>query len=130
MITLEQAKSLKYRQVIYHTMLRNADGSPRRYRVNGKVKTWKRQPHRVDVPLKWGLYAFDRLNETNLYQFSMTEAEAKQDVKLDADTLFGPGFSKLVAAIDYEQMEVKLNAAVRADPLDSVQFANEDHHAA
>lgn len=133
MITLEQAKELKYRQVIYHTMLRNADGSPRRYRVNGAVKTWKRTPGRVDVPLKWGLYAFDRLTQDNLYQFALTEAEAKQDVKLDADVIMGKGWMlsamhavSEIAALGADAKENLLygfNQSVAADLLDRVEFA-------
>lgn len=130
MITLEQAKELKYRQVIYHTMLRNADGSPRRYRVNGAVKTWKRTPGRVDVPLKWGLYAFDRLTEDNLYQFALTEAEAKQDVKLDADVIMGKGWtlrsiseSELSKIANPDDLLYGFDQAVVNDLLNSVQFA-------
>jgi len=64
MITKEQALKLEYGQVLYHKVQRNADGSPRRWRVNGKVKTWKRSPERFKVPLKYGLYGYDYLDET------------------------------------------------------------------
>lgn len=77
MIKLEHAKYLKYRQVIYHVTERNADGSPQRWRVNGKVKTWKRNANAVEVPLKYGLWGYGYLNENNLDQFCLTEEEAR-----------------------------------------------------
>jgi hypothetical protein len=51
MITLEQAKNLKYGQVLYHCTNRNADGTPQRWRVNGKPQTWKRSPEIVRKPV-------------------------------------------------------------------------------
>ena len=41
-ITLEQAKNLKYGQILHHVTDKNADGTPRRWEVTGKVKIWKR----------------------------------------------------------------------------------------
>lgn len=78
MLTLEQAKALKPECVLYHVLNRNADGSPERWRVTGKVKIWKRCPSRVYVPLKRGLYAYGRLTENNLDVLCLTEEEALQ----------------------------------------------------
>lgn len=66
MITLEQAKKLQSGQILYHAFNKNADGTPQRWKVNGKVKTWKTMPDRVQVPLKHGLYAYDYLTESDL----------------------------------------------------------------
>ena len=76
MLTLDQAKSLTHGQIIYHVAARNADGTPQRWRVSGKVKTWKRSPERVEVPLKHGLYWHQHLTEGNLVSFCLTEDEA------------------------------------------------------
>jgi len=65
-ITLEQAKALRFGDIIHEDGASNADGSCRRWRVNGKVKTWKRSPGRVQVPLKYGLYKYDYLTENEL----------------------------------------------------------------
>ena len=65
-MTLEQAKNLKHGEILYHKFNRNADGTPQRWRVNGKVQTWKRSPERVRVPIKCGLYLHDEVNEKNL----------------------------------------------------------------
>ena len=72
-ITLNQAKSLKYGDILHHEVNKNADGSPQRWRVNGKVKRWKRSPDRIQVPLKYGLYGYDYLTENDLDLVSMAD---------------------------------------------------------
>ena len=71
MITLQQAKNLKHGQIVYHSIIRNADGTPQRWRVNGKVKTWKRDTSKVKVPVKYGLYSHDYLTESDLHLVSL-----------------------------------------------------------
>jgi len=73
MLTLEQAKALRFGQILYHVENRNADGSAQRWRVNGKVRTWKRSPERVEVPIKHGLYAYGTITPNTLWEFSITE---------------------------------------------------------
>ena len=73
-ITLEQAKSLEYRQGLHHVVNKNADGTPQRWRVNGKPKTWKRSPNRVQVPIKHGLYSYDYITEDSLDLVSLGDA--------------------------------------------------------
>jgi hypothetical protein len=62
MITLEQAKSLKRGQILHHDINRNSDGTCQRWKVNGQVQTWKREPNRVRVPIKHGLRHYDALD--------------------------------------------------------------------
>ena len=50
-MTLEEAKALTYGQTL--RFLAN-DGTARHIRVNGKVRTWKRDPNRVEIPMKYG----------------------------------------------------------------------------
>ena len=73
MITFEEAKDLTYRQRIYHLHNKNADGSPQRWRINGRVKLWKRSPQRIEIPIKYGMKGFDYLTENNLSSFSLHE---------------------------------------------------------
>ena len=61
MITLQQAKALYVGQILHHVSFKNADGTPLRARVTGTVKTWKRDPNRIRVPLKHGLYQYGEL---------------------------------------------------------------------
>lgn len=67
-ITLEQAKNLTYGTILHHTSNTNSDGTPQRWRVNGRPKTWKspKNAHRVSVPLKHGLYSYGTLTENDL----------------------------------------------------------------
>lgn len=65
-MTLNQAKALKPGDMLHHTEHRNADGTPARWKVNGKVKTWKRDTARVQIPVKHGLYDFDYVTERDL----------------------------------------------------------------
>lgn len=71
-ITLEQAKKLEVGQVLHHAINKNADGTPQRWRVNGKVKTWKRDEKRVRVPVKNGLKNCDYLTEESLHLVSLS----------------------------------------------------------
>jgi len=60
-LTLTKAKELKHGDVLHHKQRENADGTPERWRVNGKVKRWKRDTNRIEVPLKRGLYDYGYL---------------------------------------------------------------------
>jgi hypothetical protein len=72
-ITLEQAKALRPGKILHHTINRNADGTPQRWRVSGQPKVWVRSPQRVKVPVKHGLYVNDYITETNLDLVSLPE---------------------------------------------------------
>lgn len=41
------------------------------WRVNGQIKRWKRNPLRIQVPLKRGLWEYGYLDETNLEHFHL-----------------------------------------------------------
>lgn len=71
MITLEQAKALRYGDILHHTRNKNADGTPQRWKVNGRPKTWKHSPHLVNVPIKHGLYVYGHLTERDLNLVSL-----------------------------------------------------------
>ena len=70
-MTLSQARSLKPGDILHHLTRKNADGTPQRWKVNGRPQTWKRDPTRIRVPLKHGLYDYDQLYETDLAQGSI-----------------------------------------------------------
>ena len=65
MITAEQAALLRRGDILHHVGLKNADGTPARYRVNGACKTWKRRPGQFSVPLKRGMYQHTYLTHDN-----------------------------------------------------------------
>lgn len=45
-------------QILYSSIYQNADGTPLRARVNGKLRTWKREPNYYELPMKHGLRDF------------------------------------------------------------------------
>ena len=74
MITLAQAKALKPGDVLHFELRQNADGTCERWRVNGRVQTWKRDPDRIRIPVKHGLRDYDALDKHGL---SFVHLEAK-----------------------------------------------------
>jgi len=74
-MTFEQAKALT-NQILYCNYHTNCKGEPSKVRVNGKVKLWKRNPNRIQVPLKYGLRDCFYLTEDNLNNFFLTMEEA------------------------------------------------------
>ncbi len=79
MITLEQAKGLRQGQTLYHVSHRNADGTPQRWKVTS-VKTWKRNPSKVQVGLKYRLRYYDTMRESDLNFVCLTPEEALKRV--------------------------------------------------
>ena len=62
-ITIEQAKELKYGQLVHFYRKGKCDN----WKVTGKVKLWKRNPNRIEIPVKHGLYSHGKLNQFNLF---------------------------------------------------------------
>ena len=76
MITKEIALTLQKGQIIYSRTWRNSDGTPQRFRVNDKVKTWKRRPLEFALPVKRGLFEYGYVDEWNGVDFTTSETEA------------------------------------------------------
>lgn len=71
-MNLEQAKQLRYGQHLVHKTRVNKSGNPLRVKVNGKPRTWKRQPEKIEVPVKYGLYEYATLNQDDLLQWELS----------------------------------------------------------
>lgn len=81
-MTLAEAKKLTYGQTIYHKTHKNSDGTAQRWRVSGKVQTWVKNPGRIRIPVKFGLYANDHITENELALVTLKEpAKAKKLVR-------------------------------------------------
>jgi len=52
-MTPQEALALTYGQSVPFLA---RDGTVRTVRVSGKVRTWKRDPNRIELPVKYGLY--------------------------------------------------------------------------
>ena len=75
-MTREQAFQLKCGEIIHETEGYNRDGTCRRWRVNGKLQAYKRNPDNFRLPLKHGLVAYGYLTKWNLVQMH-TEDECE-----------------------------------------------------
>jgi len=61
---LEQAKKLRAGDIIFH--------NGKRFKVTS-VKRWKREPDRIEIGLKYGLYQYYRILNSDLVNFSTTK---------------------------------------------------------
>ena len=80
MITKEQAMGLPIGEVLFFDQAFNTDGTPQRWRVNGKCHTWKTRPDEFKVPLKHGLRSYGYLNNQTARNLHLTEEEAYEAV--------------------------------------------------
>ena len=99
-MNLAQAKKLHYHQTIYEKGAFNSDGTPRRWRVSGKVQTWKKDKTRIRVPLKHGMYNNGELTQKNLSDFVTKEPsnrskKYKRSKKVSSGTQMILNFFKL-----------------------------------
>ncbi len=70
MITKDQAINAR---MFYHVELKNKDGTSLRARRNGKTKTWKTPPDVFRVPVKYGLYDYGYITQSDAFQFTTEE---------------------------------------------------------
>lgn len=70
MITKEEAITAKLGDVL-HAGKCSLEWKPpvERWRVNGRCLVWKRQPQKFSLPIKHGLYHYERLTELNASLF-------------------------------------------------------------
>ena len=61
-MTLDEVKALNYGHIWF---IAN-DGLLRQAKVNGKVRRWKRNPDRFELPLKYGLYEYATFTSVDL----------------------------------------------------------------
>jgi hypothetical protein len=84
MITKEQIMELPLGYELHHRWARNADGTPERWRINGKVQTWKTRPEDFKVPVKYGLYSYGYITHNEVHHFCLTAEEVKEQEKQEA----------------------------------------------
>jgi len=58
-MTFPEIAALKYGD---HPHFIDNKGKLRTLKVNGQVKRWKRDPFRLEVPVKYGMYEYDRFS--------------------------------------------------------------------
>ena len=67
-MTLVEAKDIRVGDILFHKEYKNADGTPQRWKVTS-VKNWKRNPLRIQIGLKRGIYQFEKIDESYLDEF-------------------------------------------------------------
>ena len=73
-MTLDEVKALKLGDIVHERSYYYADGGCRRWRVSGKVKLWKRNPGRVEVPMsstEFGLRDYGCITERQVKFFHL-----------------------------------------------------------
>ena len=83
-MTLREAFALKQGDYIHSKTKKNSDGSPMRARVTF-VKTWKKDPLRIEVHFKRGLYEYGSLTRAADFDdliFGYGDEPVKQSVQL------------------------------------------------
>ena len=76
-------KELVVGDILYHRWATNADGTPERWVVNGKVKLWKTRPDDFKIPVKRGLYEYSYITEAEVDCFYVKESDV---YRLKAET--------------------------------------------
>ncbi len=64
---------LTHGDILYHREDTNADGSPARWRISGKLKTWKTRPEEFRIPIKRGMRSSGYLDQHNAHWLTMDE---------------------------------------------------------
>lgn len=72
------AKFLKPGDIINDTKVANSKGKLIHWKINGKPKTWKKDPNRIKIPIKFGLWEYWYVTEDNLDCFSIPETLEKR----------------------------------------------------
>lgn len=70
MSTRQELLNADHFEMINHE---NADGTPVRWRRNGKNKLWKRDKNRFQIPVKHGLYDYGYIDQDNEHEFVVAE---------------------------------------------------------
>jgi hypothetical protein len=77
MITKELAATFYKGKTLYHKTRKNADGTAKRCRVNGKLKVWKTRPSDWQLPVKHGLWDFFYLAPMNAGEWTLNDVTEK-----------------------------------------------------
>lgn len=83
-MTLKEAKSLRYGDIVYHKWITGARRQPAGFRVVS-IKEWKRSPDRIRIGLKYGLFEHTYMTENELNEWVLKVEEAFHDQRLTCD---------------------------------------------
>ena len=72
MLTLHDLLSCRHGAILHHVTLRNADGTPLRCRVNGRLQTWKTRPGDFKLPVKHGLRDYFYITQAHAHEWTLS----------------------------------------------------------
>lgn len=55
----------------YHVSLLDSRKQPLKCRRNGQTKTWKTRPNEFKIPVKYGLYEYGYIDESNCNEWTI-----------------------------------------------------------
>ena len=70
-MTRTDAQGLRPGSILHHLTLRNADASPLRARVTGRIKLWITRPDEFRLPVKHGLRDSFYITERNAHEWTI-----------------------------------------------------------
>lgn len=85
MITKTEAVITRTGRAILSVLHQNADGTPQRFRVSGRCKTWKTRPNEFRLPVKRGLYQHGYITHENAQDFVWEYASPLENFYLVLD---------------------------------------------
>jgi len=62
-MTTDEVRNLSYGR---HVWVLTRQGDARRVKINGAARTWKHDPNRLEVPVKYGLYEYATFTESDV----------------------------------------------------------------
>lgn len=68
-LTMDIIKGLEHGDILHSVDEFNVDGTHKRFKVNGKVKFWKRDPTKFKIPVKRGMYEYGYITPENVEFF-------------------------------------------------------------
>jgi hypothetical protein len=73
MMTKAQLIEMDGHGILYSTTMKDSRGQPRIAKLNSKVQTWKRSPHKFIQSLKLGLRTYIHVTDENADEWSITK---------------------------------------------------------
>lgn len=72
LMDLEQCRSVKFGWRHDPKLMEHLKNDRGLWRINGKLKTWKTDPYRFRLPIKWGLREYGAITNENYHDYLMT----------------------------------------------------------
>ena len=75
-ITFDECLKLSYGDKVFFI---DNSGKVRQCKINGKVKTWKRDKERIEIPCKYGLYEYFTFTKSDFHRIVLPCGELDLD---------------------------------------------------